>query len=114
MNIATEAIWIHNLMDELGLPQKESSTIYCDNQSMIRVVHKLVAHSKTKHIEVHAHYLEQWVQEGVIFLENCTTDDQVVDYFTKLLIEATFAKFWSLLVHQEGVIKGGLMVTPPS
>jgi hypothetical protein len=34
----TKAVWIHQLMGELGFPVETSTTIYCDNQSVIHVV----------------------------------------------------------------------------
>jgi hypothetical protein len=53
----TEAVWIRQLLGELGFPVQTSTTIYCDNQSAIQVVDNLVSHSKMKHVELHAHYL---------------------------------------------------------
>jgi uncharacterized protein YlbG (UPF0298 family) len=81
--------------------------VYCDNQSVIQVVENLVAHNKMKHVELHAHYLRQLVQENVVNLVYCRTDDQVVDIFMKPLSKAKFVKLWAMLGLQEVAIMGG-------
>lgn len=59
--------------------------IYYDNQSVIQVVENPIAHNKMKCMELHAHYLRQLLQENVVNLVYCKTDDQVVDIFMKSL-----------------------------
>lgn len=41
------------------------TVVYCDNQSAIQVTKIPVAHSKMKHVELHAHYLRRLVQEDL-------------------------------------------------
>jgi hypothetical protein len=60
-----------------------------------------------KHVELHAHYLRQLVHENVVSLEYCRTNDQVVDIFTKPLVEARFIKLHMMLGIQEVAIMGG-------
>ena len=64
-----------------GLPSEASSTIYCENQSAIKVVNNLFAHRNTKHIELHPNYLRHLVQEKVFTLVYYRIDDQIVDVF---------------------------------
>ena len=47
--------------------------IFCDNISSIMLAKNLAFHAKTKHIEVHSHYVHEKVIEGVINL-NYTKD----------------------------------------
>jgi hypothetical protein len=61
-----------------------------------------------KHVELHAHYLRQLVQENVVNLVYCRTNDQVVDIFMKPLSEAKFVKLWAMLGLQEVAIMGGV------
>ena len=51
---------------------------FCDNQGAIQVANNPVAHSKMKHVEIHAHYLQQLVQDNAVTLVYCSTDDQVL------------------------------------
>lgn len=84
-------------MVELGFPIQTSTTLYCDNQSIIQVADNLVAHSKMKHGELHVHYLKQLVHKKVVSLVYCITDDQIDDIFTKPLFEAKFVKLHDML-----------------
>lgn len=49
------------------------------------------------HIEIHAHYLRQLVQEKVVTLFYCRIDNHLVDIFMNPLLEAKFVKLCALL-----------------
>jgi hypothetical protein len=56
------------------------------------------------------------VHENVVSLEYCRTNDQVVDIFTKPLVEAIFIKLHMMLGIQEDAIMGGChndVISPP-
>ncbi len=61
------------------------SVIYCDNISSILLANNLVYHVRTKHIEVHYHFIRGKVIIREIKLIHVSTKDQVVDIFTKVL-----------------------------
>ncbi|KAM3287988.1 hypothetical protein P3S67_021418 [Capsicum chacoense] len=42
-------------------------------------------HSRTKHIDVHYHYIQNLVSNGEITLKSCDTNEQAADIFTKSL-----------------------------
>jgi hypothetical protein len=94
-----------------GLPIQTSTTIYCDNQSAIQVVDNLVAHSKMKHVEIHARCLRQLVHENVVSLEYCRIDDQVVDIFTKPFAEFKFIKLHTMLGLKKLQLWGSIIMT---
>ena len=75
VNARIEAIWIRQLLNELGFPVQDSIVIYCNNEGVIQVVDNPVAHSKMKHVELHSHYLRQLMQDNVVSLLYCRTDD---------------------------------------
>jgi hypothetical protein len=60
-----------------------------------------------KHVELHGHYLRQFVHENIVSLEYCRTQYQVVDIFTKSLDEAKFIKLHMILGLLEATIMGG-------
>ena len=66
-----------------------------------------VVHQRSKHIELHMHFIRNLVHDSFIEVLYCPTDDHVADIFTKSLTEAKFSKLRSMLGVQEGVIKGG-------
>ena len=57
-------------------------TIWCD-MSSIQLVKNLVFHARTKHIEVHYHFVRETVIDGEVHLLYVSTNQQVVDILTK-------------------------------
>ncbi len=71
--------------------------IYCDNISSILLANNLVYHAKTKHIEVHYHFIREKVLAKEINLIHVSTKDQVADIFTKALGTDKLKKFQKML-----------------
>jgi hypothetical protein len=91
---AKEAVWLHHVLKFLGLIQKYATELRCDNQGAIQLAYNLVYHSKTKHIDLDAHYIRDLVANGTISLVYCT---------------------YSLFVGDEGSChQGGALVITPS
>jgi hypothetical protein len=67
--------------------------IYCDNISSILFNNNPVYHVKTKHIEVHYHFIKEKAIIGEINLIHVNTKDQVVDIFIKALGIGKLRKF---------------------
>ena len=59
--------------------------IYCDNLSSIHLAKNPVFHARTKHIEVHYHFVRERVLSGEVELTHVSTDRQIADIFTKPL-----------------------------
>ena len=76
-----EAIWLHGLIEDLGIIQEHVS-IFCDSQSAIHLVKNQVHHSQTKHIDVRFHFIDI-VDEGDILLQKIGTADNPTDMMTK-------------------------------
>jgi hypothetical protein len=67
--------------------------IYCDNNSSILLANNPIYHARTKHIEVHYHFIREKVLAKEIDLIHVSTEDQVVDTFTKALVTNKLKKF---------------------
>jgi hypothetical protein len=80
-----EAIWVKRLLKELHEEVSEPTVIYCDNLSSIQLAKNPVFHARTKHIEVHYHFVRERVLSGEVELKHVPTDRQVADIFTKAL-----------------------------
>ena len=52
---------------------------------------------RTKHIEIHMHYIRQLVHDGTIHLLFCASSEQVAYIFTKVFFEYTFSNLKSFL-----------------
>jgi hypothetical protein len=57
--------------------------LLCDNKSVVKLANNPVQHTRSKHIDIHHHFLRDHVAKGGISLENVGTDDQLADIFTK-------------------------------
>ena len=94
-----DIIWIHKLLTEFSsiFPLTPPTTLFCDNQGAIRLSKDSTFHGRTKHIDVHFHFIRQTVSQGHISLSYCPTDDMIADTFTKPLARFKFEKFRKLL-----------------
>ena len=90
----TEAIWLRKLIFDLFDQISESTIIYCDNQSCIRLSEHLVFHERSKHIEIKYYFIRDKVQEGEVKLKYIPTDEQTSNILTKPLSRIKFAYFW--------------------
>ena len=58
--IATlECVWLRRLFADLGMEQHASTSLYTDSMSALAVDKNPVFHARTKHIEVHYHYVKE-------------------------------------------------------
>ncbi|KAB2623459.1 hypothetical protein D8674_039277 [Pyrus ussuriensis x Pyrus communis] len=92
-----QAIWLRRMLEVLGNQQQDSTTIYCDNVSAIKLSRNPVMHGRSKHIDVRYHFLRDLCKDGVIELQFCKSEDQVADLMTKPLKQPAFEKLRSML-----------------
>ena len=71
MNATTECVWLQGILGELGFAFDSPTVIWCDNQSAINISTNPVYRYRTKHIEIHMHYIMSLVHEQVISLQYC-------------------------------------------
>ncbi|MCO5606403.1 hypothetical protein L7F22_060591 [Adiantum nelumboides] len=84
--IATcEVAWLKMLLQDFEIRVQDPVVIYCDNISSIQLARNPVFHNRTKHIEVHYHFIRERVLDGDIDLDYVSTEDQATDLFTKAL-----------------------------
>ena len=90
---AQESTWLMQLMRDLHQPIDYAMSLHCDNQSAIRLAENPEFHARTKHVEVHYHFVREKVREGKIKMYQTKTENQVADIFTKGLNTAKFRDF---------------------
>jgi len=98
---ACEVAWLRKLLADLGLDVDRKIVIYCDNLSSIQLARNPVFHARTKHIEVHYHFIRERVLAGDIDLVYVSTHEQVADIFTKALGAEKLRGFRTMLGVQE-------------
>ena len=90
---AKEAVWLRQLLAELGQGTSSPTILHIDNQSAIAIAWNPEFHEHTKHIDVRYHFLWQVVDDGALELVYTPTQDQVADILTKGLPPALHIKF---------------------
>ncbi|KAJ7544622.1 hypothetical protein O6H91_09G086400 [Diphasiastrum complanatum] len=82
---ACEAVWMRRILADLGVPIHDATVLNCDSQSCMAIAKNPVFHARTKHIEIHYQYIRELIEDGVIELEYCPTNENGADIFTKAL-----------------------------
>jgi len=101
LTVACEVIWLQKLLLDLGQLVDAHVVIYCDNISSILLANNPIYHARTKHIEVHYHFIREKIIAKEIDLIHASTKYQIVDIFTKALGTDKLRKFRNML----GVLK---------
>nr|KYP67631.1 Retrovirus-related Pol polyprotein from transposon TNT 1-94 [Cajanus cajan] len=94
-----QCIWLHRILEHIGIERKESITILCDNNSgsTIQLSKNPVFHGRSKHIAVKLHFLRDLVDDHVVQLKYCNTQEQVADIMTKAVKLEQFEKLRQML-----------------
>ena len=90
MNACIQVVWLQCILSEFEIGSTFSIVIFCDNKSTIKISTYPVTKQRTKHIEIHMHYIRELVHDRTIVLQYYPTDEQIVDIFTKNFTEKNF------------------------
>ena len=80
-----EAVWLRKLLSDIKAVPTRPTTIREDNQGAIAVARNPVSHARTKHIHIKYHYVREALNNGVIELVYCPTEQMTADILTKPL-----------------------------
>ncbi|KAG4958455.1 hypothetical protein JHK87_035088 [Glycine soja] len=89
---ACQAIWLKSLLDELKCEVQMPLSLLIDNKSAISLAKNPVSHGRSKHIETRFHFIREQVNNGVLKLIYCPTEDQLADLLTKAVKPDRFIK----------------------
>ena len=70
-----ELLWLHWLLQNLGVDYSIATLIYYDNQSDIQIVHNDVFHERTKHIETYYHFIHYHLFSDILQLRSISFQD---------------------------------------
>lgn len=88
-----EVVWLRKLSSELFEHVLDTTMIFCENQSGIRLSKNLVFHDHSKYIDIMYHIIQDMVQHGVIWLHHIRTYEQVTGILMKPLGKVKFLTF---------------------
>jgi hypothetical protein len=80
-----EAIWLQNLLKDLGMSKYAPRVINVDNQGAIALAENPIHHARTKHLDVQLQFVRSSIENGTIKLQYCPTDIMLADIMTKAL-----------------------------
>ena len=92
-----EAVWLWELLKNIGFEQTEPTKLYEDNQGAIGLSKNPKLNSRTKHIDIKFHYERKAVEGNIVNVQYCPTEQMTADIFTKSLARVKFEKFRDML-----------------
>ena len=54
---ACEVVFLKRILKNLGVPITDLTLLYCDNMSSIHLARNPIFHARTKHVDVHYHFI---------------------------------------------------------
>ncbi|GJV45012.1 hypothetical protein Tco_1429548 [Tanacetum coccineum] len=84
-----QALWMKQALIDYDI-RLDDIPIMCDNKGAIDISKNPVQHSRTKHIEIHHHFLRDNVQKGNISIKKVLSEDNIADILTKPLKRESF------------------------
>ena len=83
-----EAVWLRRLLSDIKATPKTPTIIKEDNQGAI--ARNPISQARTKHIDIKFHYVREALNDGIIELVYCPTDQMTADILTKPLSRDQF------------------------
>jgi len=96
-HVVAECCWLRQLLQELHVPLKVATVVYCDNVSAVYMTANPVHHRRTKHIEIDIHFVREKVALGEVRVLHVPSQYQFADIMTKGLPVQLFQDFRSSL-----------------
>lgn len=80
-----EIKWVTQFIDEINNANPRTTTLYCDNQSAIKLGTIEAFRERTKHIDLRHHHIRDQVEAKLIKLDYISTNEMTADILTKPL-----------------------------
>ena len=84
---------------ELGFIDESPTTVYCDNESAIKLATNEKSVHRTRHMAVRAAFTREQIQNDEIVLKHVRTDLQDADLLTKPMVSHKFMANRNRLMH---------------
>ena len=76
-------VWLRKILEDLQVQQVHSTPLMIDNTFAIKLAKIPKFHDRTKHINRKYHLIRHHVEAKTIHLCHCSTNEKIVDIFTK-------------------------------
>jgi hypothetical protein len=92
-----EAIWLQNLLKDLGMSKYAPRIINVDNQGTIALAENPIHHARTKHLDIQLQFVRDSIENGTVELRYCPTDEMLADLMTKALARERHGRLCELI-----------------
>ena len=89
LDATSKALWIQQILSHLECSTSPSTTLLLDSQSVMSLAKNPIGRGLSKHIDVHFHFVRDYIADRRICLEYCPTKDNIADLLTKPLPRTT-------------------------
>jgi transposase InsO family protein len=96
-NATKEAVYLRQLLTELGRTPVGPTTLFADNTSAIALAQNPSLHSRTRHIDMQYHWTREKVADGTVKITYIPTAEMAADGLTKPLKPTDFGRFRRLM-----------------
>jgi len=92
-----EGLRMKIILDDLKIKISIHIQLYYDNKSAMSIVHNLVQHDRTKHIEINTHFIKDNLDRSLVANTHVPIEFQMANIYTKRLSWDKFKDFVSKL-----------------
>ncbi|GKA43095.1 hypothetical protein Tco_0735755 [Tanacetum coccineum] len=98
-----QVLWMWTQLTNYGF-HFEKIPLYCDSKEAIAILCNPCQHSRTKHIDIRHHFINEQVEKGIVELFFVKTEYQLADMFNKSLSKDRFKYLVRRLGTNVGVV----------
>jgi hypothetical protein len=90
--LAKEIIYLKQLIEHMGIKLQYPIIVRVDNVGAIYIGNNFSTSQRTKHIDVRAHFVREFIEDGILKIIFIRSEDNDADIFTKNTSEETFIR----------------------
>ena len=99
--VCKDIMFYRQLLSDLGWPPLFPTVVFVDNKTMLSLVIAPVVSTKSRHIEIHHHFIRQLSSRGFITLKYVSSDHMRANVLTKILPRIKFLHERNLLFNYD-------------
>ena len=85
-----EIMFIKQVLEFLGIKVNYPITVNCDNVGAIFLAYNSKNSQRTKHVDIRAHYVRQYVEDGTVKIIFVKSEMNAADVYTKNVASGIF------------------------